>query len=185
MKNFFLYLNQKSFNLKIIGFAIFIVIAIVTVCFKYTQTSPQKGDLSSKTMIKGHASIIDGDSIIISSVMIRLIGIDAPELQQFCGKNETRYPCGLEAKKYLKELIANEPVTCYWNKKDKYHRVLATCKTKQISNINATLVRNGWAVSYYDDYTKEEREAKEKKKGMWQSHFQRPREWRKAHPRTE
>ncbi|GAA5094120.1 thermonuclease family protein [Bartonella acomydis] len=177
-------LNQTSFNLKVVGFSIFIAIAILTVYFKYTQTLPQKEDFSSKKVIKGYASIIDGDSIMISSVMIRLIGIDAPELQQFCGKNKTRTPCGLEAKQYLKELIANQPVTCYWHKKDKYRRILATCKTKEISNINAMLVRNGWAVNYYD-YPAEEQEAKKNKIGMWQSHFQRPREWRKAHPRTE
>ncbi|WP_019218584.1 thermonuclease family protein [Bartonella florencae] len=178
------YLNQRILNLKVIALGIFIAIAIITVYFKYTQRIPLKEDFSSKTVIKGHASIIDGDSIVISSVMIRLMGIDAPELQQFCGKTEARYLCGLEAKKYLEELIANQPVTCYWQKKDKYRRILATCKTKRISNINAMLVRNGWAVSYYD-YPEEEQEAKENKNGMWQSHFQRPREWRKAHPRTE
>ncbi|WP_144755504.1 MULTISPECIES: thermonuclease family protein [Bartonella] len=184
MEKKFFYFDRKNVKLKIIGFSLFIIASIITVCFKYIQTLPQKETFSSKTFIEGQAFVIDGDSIMISSIMIRLAGIDAPELHQSCGKKETRTPCGLEAKKYLEQLIANQFVRCHWHKKDKYRRILATCKTKQVSNINATLVRNGWAVSYYD-YPKEEQEAKKKKKGIWQSDFQRPREWRRAHPRTE
>ncbi|WP_034449291.1 thermonuclease family protein [Bartonella quintana] len=185
MKKKFSILN--SFNLKVICSSIFMVVIIlivVAVYIQYTQKHPQKASFISKVPIKGNALVIDGDSIMVSSVMIRLAGIDAPELHQFCGTKKTRYPCGLEAKKYLEQLIKNQPVTCHLYKKDKYHRILATCKTKQVSNINATIVQNGWAISYYD-YPKEEQEAKKKKKGIWQSNFQYPRKWRKAHPRTE
>ncbi|MET3590264.1 endonuclease YncB(thermonuclease family) [Bartonella silvatica] len=178
MKKNFFYFDRKMIGVSTLAaFTIFIVIAVY---FKYTQEKSS----SFATSIKGYATIIDGDSIVISSTKIRLIGIDAPELQQFCGKKKTRYPCGLEAKKYLEQLVDNQLVTCHWNKKDKYHRILATCKTQKISNINATLVRDGWAVSYYS-YPKEEEEARKKKKGIWQSNFQKPRKWRKAHPRTE
>ncbi|MBB5073039.1 endonuclease YncB(thermonuclease family) [Bartonella callosciuri] len=179
--------NISSFNLKVIGFSIFIAAAIliaIIVYFNQTQTYPKKTAATSKVSIKGNAFVIDGDSIMISSITIRLLGIDAPELHQFCGKKDSRYPCGLEAKKHLKQLIANHPVTCHLYKNDQYHRILATCKTKKVSNINATLVRNGWAVSYYD-YPEEEKEARKKKKGIWQSYFQRPREWRRAHSQTE
>lgn len=179
--------NSRGFNLKFIGFSFFVAttfLIIITIYFKHNQTLSQKEYSSSKAFVEGHASIIDGDSIMISSVTIRLAGIDAPELHQFCGKKDARYPCGLEAKKYLEQLTANQPVRCHWHKKDKYRRSLATCKTKEISNINATLVQNGWAVSYYD-YPEEEQKAKKTKKGIWQSNFQRPKEWRKAHPRTE
>ncbi len=185
MKKKFSHFNIRNLNLKIIGFSILIaatILIIMIIYFKYVL--PQKAVFSSKTSLEGHAFVIDGDSIMISSVIIRLEGIDAPELRQFCGKKNARYPCGFEAKKYLEKLIANHLVICYWHKKDKYRRILATCKTKQVSNINATLVRNGWAVSYHA-YPKEEQEARERKKGIWQSNFQRPKEWRRAHPRTE
>ncbi|WP_208435791.1 thermonuclease family protein [Bartonella phoceensis] len=179
--------KNSHFSLKISSFSVLVVSLIffvMMIYFKQTQTPSYKANFSSETSIEGHAFIIDGDSITISSKIIRLAGIDAPELHQFCGRKKTHYSCGLEAKKYLERLIANQSVTCYWRKKDKYHRILATCKTKEVSNINATLVRNGWAVSYYD-YPEEEQEAKKKKKGIWRSYFQRPREWRRAHPRTE
>ncbi|WP_455475363.1 thermonuclease family protein [Bartonella sp. B17] len=187
-KIFQFYLNiskQKFFDFYV--FLIITTLVFVTVYLKSTQTGSQKKDfiyqefIKSNTSIKGNASVIDGDSIVIHSVIIRLIGIDAPELHQFCGDTRKQYPCGLEAKKYLKQLIANQLITCYWNKKDKYHRILATCKTKKIDNINAMMVRNGWAISYYN-YPKEEQEARRKKKGIWQSNFQQPQKWRKTHP---
>ncbi|WP_019221811.1 thermonuclease family protein [Bartonella senegalensis] len=167
--------------------SIFIAVSIfiiVTVYIEYTKKHPQKASLISTPPIEGNALIIDGDSLVVSSVMIRLAGIDAPEMKQFCGTKKERYPCGLEAKKHLEQLIANKPVTCHWYKKDKYSRILATCKTKQVNNINATMVQNGWALSYYD-YPQEEQEARKKKKGIWHSNFQNPRKWRKAHPRPE
>ncbi|EJF77928.1 Endonuclease YhcR precursor [Candidatus Bartonella washoeensis] len=179
--------DLRNFNLKAVGFSIIIVATILIVAiiyFQYTQPHPKKAAFISKESLEGHAFVIDGDSIMISSVMIRLAGIDAPELHQFCGTKKARYPCGLEAKNYLEQLIVNQPVTCHWYKKDKYRRILATCKTKKISNINAMIVNNGWAVSYHD-YPKEEEEARKKKKGIWQSSFQKPRKWRKANPRTE
>ncbi|WP_455474880.1 thermonuclease family protein [Bartonella sp. B30(2025)] len=172
-----------NFKQKIVNFSIFaIIIAIIFVmsCLKSAQASSQKADFTFRKSIKGNAHIIDGDTIVISSVIIRLVGIDAPELHQFCGTKTRRYPCGLEAKKYLKQLIANQPITCYWYKKDKYHRILATCKTKKIKNINEMMVRGGWAISY-DSYPKEEQDAKKKKKGIWQSSFQKPQKWRKDH----
>ncbi|CAK01503.1 thermonuclease family protein [Bartonella tribocorum] len=186
MKKFFSHFNLRSFK-KNIGFSIFAaasMLIIMATYFKQTQPLPQKEKFSSQNSVEGKALIIDGDSITISSIKIRLVGIDAPELHQFCGKKDARYPCGLEAKKYLEQLLENQTVTCHWRKTDKYRRILATCQTKQVSNINATLVQNGWAVSYYE-YPKEEQEARRKKRGIWASSFQRPREWRKANPRTE
>ncbi|WP_019223275.1 thermonuclease family protein [Bartonella rattaustraliani] len=179
--------KKSHFNPKTISFSIFATAALfvaVIIYLKRTQVPSHEADFISKRSIKGQALIIDGDSIMISSVKIRLVGIDAPELQQSCGTKKAQYPCGLEAKKYLEQLIGNQPVTCRWHKRDKYHRILATCRTKKVSNINATLVRNGWAVSYYN-YPEEEKEARKQKKGIWQSNFQKPRKWRKAHPRTE
>ncbi|WP_455478413.1 thermonuclease family protein [Bartonella sp. B10] len=179
----FPYFNIRRFNLKFIILASPIII-IITVYVRSTPTLFQEFFFVSRSSITGEASVIDGDSIVISSIMIRLSGIDSPEIHQFCGTKKTRYPCGLEAKKYLERLIAHQPVTCYWRKKDKYHRILATCRTKKINNINAAIVQNGWAVSYYD-YPEEEEKAKKEKKGIWQSNFQKPNIWRKAHSQIQ
>ncbi len=181
-KSFFSNLNDKEIAKNILK-VVFIFEAAFFQCEKaYSKKtySVSHAPVNNNQSIKGRAAIIDGDTIIISTLKIRLLGIDAPELRQFCGIKKAKYACGLEAKEYLKKLIANKPVTCYWDKKDKYQRVLATCQTKKVDNINAAMVRDGWAVSYYD-YFKEEQEAKKKKNGIWRSKFQQPREWRRAH----
>lgn len=176
--------KQKYFGLSIITAFILLILIGVAIYFRHTQTQTHKVIPVSGGEIKGSASIIDGDSIMILSVMIRLAGIDAPELNQFCGQKKRSYPCGRKAKEYLERLIANQPVICYWNKKDKYDRILATCRTDKVRNINAAMVYNGWAISYYS-YRKEEKEAKKQKKGIWKSDFQMPQEWRKANPYTK
>ncbi|MCL6230047.1 thermonuclease family protein [Bartonella bilalgolemii] len=179
--------NSNSFSKKLIIFSIIIIIIILingTIYSKYTAASPPNIISISPKSIKGNALVIDGDSIKISDVIIRLAGIDAPELNQFCGIQKKRYACGFQAKKELEELIAHQSVICYWSKKDKYHRIIAICRTQKINNINAAMVRNGWAISFYN-YRKEEQKAKKQKKGIWQSSFQKPQEWRKAHPRIK
>ena len=42
--------------------------------------------LKSEVSIKGFAKVVDGDTIIINSIKIRLEGIDAPEIKQRCKK---------------------------------------------------------------------------------------------------
>ena len=48
-------------------------------------------------------------------------------------------------------------------------------------DLNARMVRNGWALAYrrYSmDYVEAEGEAKEAKRGMWKGEFVLPWEWR-------
>ncbi|AQX19700.1 thermonuclease family protein [Bartonella sp. WD16.2] len=186
MRNNAFYFNLSNFNQKVINLSAFIVISVcinVMIDVRCIWSQPQKLISVSTESVTGNAIIIDGDSIRIGDVMIRLVGIDAPELRQFCGTEAERYPCGIKAKEHLQKLIANQFVTCYWDKRDKYQRVLGTCGTEKIKNINAKMVRDGWAISYYGyTYQKEEQKAKAQKKGIWQSHFQQPQEWRRVHP---
>ena len=67
---------------------------------------PYTKNLHSKEIINGYPKIIDGDTLVIKKLKIRLFGIDAPEIKQTC-KNEfnENYFCGEEAKKYLNMYI--------------------------------------------------------------------------------
>ncbi|MBA9082312.1 MULTISPECIES: thermonuclease family protein [Bartonella] len=186
MRNNAFYFDLSDLYQKVTVLGTFIVVSVfinVTINVRCVWSRPQEVVSASTESITGNAIVIDGDSIRIGDVMIRLVGIDAPELRQFCGMEAERYPCGIRAKEHLQKLIANRFVTCYWDKKDKYQRVLGTCRTEKVKNINAKMVRDGWAISYYGyTYQKEEQKAKAQKKGIWQSHFQQPQEWRKVHP---
>ena len=96
------------------------------------------------------AIAVDGDSLEIGSRRIRLMGIDAPEYDQFCKKNNGElYPCGQLAADYLKTLIAEKNITCRIHKQDKYKRDLCTCYA-ETTDLNAEMIRAGYAVVYLE-----------------------------------
>lgn len=45
----------------------------------------------------GRATVIDGDTLEVAGVRVRLWGIDAPESRQTCLRAEPPYPCGQRA----------------------------------------------------------------------------------------
>ena len=77
--------------------------------------------------------------------------------------------------------INKNQIKCTIKDKDRYGRLIAVCFSGKI-NINATMVREGWAIAYRyysKDYVNEEEIAKAKKKGIWQGSFVEPYIWRK------
>jgi endonuclease YncB( thermonuclease family) len=132
--------------------------------------------------LTGAAEIIDGDSLRINGVEIRLRGIDAPELMQTCQISGQNIPCGRNARAALRRLASTGLVTCVGDERDRYGRLLAVCRVRGI-DINAAMVRDGQAVAF-GGYTREEAEASAAFKGIWEGQFERPRDWRQRHPRN-
>ena len=144
-------------------------------------------DISS---IHGKTEVIDGDTIKIKGLSIRLFGIDAPEKKQLCKKPylsfftftfSQNYACGLISTNSLKKFINNKIILCKIEKKDFFKRYLGTC-FKGKTNINSWLVKNGYALAfrkYSKKYLNEEFYAKNNKIGLWQGNFEAPWEWRK------
>ena len=130
----------------------------------------------------GKPRVVDGDTIVIAGIRIRLHGIDAPEQKQTCQKaNGTPYRCGLMATFALAAIIENHWVTCKGEKLDRYDRRIATCYTGP-HDVNAEMVDRGWALAYrrYSRvYVTNETSAKKKKRGLWQGMFVPPWEWRR------
>ena len=131
--------------------------------------------------IFGTAKIVDGDTIHIGSNKIRLHAIDAPEIKQRCIKNNRKWRCGLESKRFLKNLIGNDQIQCDTKGRDKYNRYIGVCYKNNI-DLNSEMVINGWAIAYiyYSlDYFNEEKVAKSKKAGIWIGQFEEPYLFRK------
>ena len=63
-------------------------------------------------VVSGTATAIDGDSLSVSGVTIRLFGIDAPEGKQTCDRNGQAWPCGEAAAGQLRSLVEGQTVTC-------------------------------------------------------------------------
>ena len=126
--------------------------------------------------------IIDGDTIILNSEKIRFYGIDTPEKKQKCkDRNGLSYPCGEFATNELKKIISSGRLFCKKRATDRYGRSISICYVNGV-DINSLMVKNGWALAYRKysrDYIDEEKEAKDKKMGMWAGKFIAPWRWRK------
>lgn len=168
-----------------------VVVAVVVVAIAlYLYFFPSdKRDLSEEDafepekvqVIHGRAQLSDGDSLYLNRQKVRLIGIDAPELHQLCEKDGTSYPCGEMSKQHLETLINDNEISCTYTKTDKFDRLLGRCHAGQ-TDLNRQMVKDGWAVSYYD-YKQEEAKARRQKFGIWAGSFEWPHTWRRAHPR--
>jgi endonuclease YncB( thermonuclease family) len=132
--------------------------------------------------VTGRATVTDGDTIEIRNVDIRLHGIDAPESAQTCVADGQRWPCGRRSANALAAKIDRGTVRCEGRTRDRYGRLIAVCY-KGGTDLNAWLVRNGWALAYrrYSrEYVPEERAAKAGGAGVWRGQFIPPWEWRRG-----
>ena len=141
-------------------------------------------------IISGIAKVTDGDTIRIEGKKIRFFGIDAPEKKQQCKKPwltisfisfSKNYPCGQISTDKLKKKINNKLLICKWSNKDRYKRFIAEC-FKDKTNVNAWMVRNGYAVAYRKyskKFVSQEIFAKKEKLGLWSGTFMMPWDYRK------
>jgi len=131
--------------------------------------------------LSGQALVIDGDTIVIGEVHVRLFGIDAPETDQTCiDESGDDYRCGLLATALLEEEIAGRPVTCFPTGVDHYGRTIATCEVAG-RDLGDWMVRRGFAIAYLrysTKYADAEIEARRAKRGIWAGNFENPEDWR-------
>ena len=112
--------------------------------------------------------VIDGDSIHVKIndeqfLIVRLFGIDAPELDQRFGQR---------SKKYLSTLILNQVIQLQFLELDNYGRRLAIIFNDEGLNINLDLIETGHAWVYQNYFADPkwlslQRKAKEGRKGLW------------------
>lgn len=123
--------------------------------------------------------VTDGDTITVlrdrTPVRVRLNGIDAPEQGQ---------PFGERAKQFASALCFGDEVTVKTFGADKYGRTLGDVVLGDVRVLNQELVKAGMAW-HYKEYSKDEtlakleKEAREKKVGLWSDpHAIAPWEWR-------
>jgi endonuclease YncB( thermonuclease family) len=146
-----------------------------------TNISQQVAADNSKP-IAGRASVIDGDTLEIHGIRIRLHGIDAPESGQFCSVGGKKTRCGQQAALALADRIGTSNVSCDPRDRDRYNRVVAVCFAGD-EDLNAWMVSVGWAMAYryYSTaYVPQEDKASASKLGIWQGDFVPPWDWRRG-----
>lgn len=124
----------------------------------------------------GRFRAADGDSLVLGDERMRLQGIDAPELAQTCERGGARWACGQEARRMLQNLVARDDARCSGTERDRFQRLLVVCRAGG-TDLNATMVRRGMAVSY-GGYKQEETQARSERLGLWAGTFDMPRVFR-------
>jgi len=131
--------------------------------------------------IAGAARVIDGDTLALDGVRIRLHGIDAPEMAQTCRRKGKPWRCGEAARRALAAMVADSTVRCRRRGIDRYGRVVARCRTARTGDLGAALVAEGAAFAYrrYSrEYLDEERTARAARRGVWSGSARRPESFR-------
>lgn len=121
--------------------------------------------------------VVDGDTIVVEiggkEYRVRYIGVDAPE-------STTRQECfGREATRFNRTLVEGQTVRLERDvsETDRYGRLLRYVYLSNGEMVNEVIIREGYAlarsfppdVKYQDRFREAEREAKQKRRGLWRS----------------
>ena len=93
--------------------------------------------IPSSRRLRGKAWVIDGDTIVVSKIKIRLAGIDAPELDQ---------PWGRKSKWKMVELCKGQVIDVQLTGETSYDRLVGTCYLADGRDLGAEIVRAGLAL---------------------------------------
>jgi len=121
--------------------------------------------------LRGPARVLDGDTLELGHLRIRLHGVDAPELDQTCGDAQgADWPCGQVARDRLAALIEGVEIGCRARERDSYGRLVARCSVGG-DDLGGRLIAEGLAWAYLRfsyDYADGEAEARSAGLGIWQ-----------------
>lgn len=88
-------------------------------------------------MLSGRAHVIDGDTIRIGKIKVRLAGIDAPELDR---------PWGQKSKWEMVRICKGQDITVELTGDTSYDRLVGTCYLPDGTDIGAEIIKAGLAL---------------------------------------
>ena len=174
---------------KKLSLSLFSILILFLLSNSAYSKEPSHSGAEWPSYVQGEAKVVDGDTLIIKNIRIRLFGIDAPEKNQICKKNYKAYNCGHTSTEALKRFIRKQRVTCRWKDLDIYGRPIAICiapgrmEGSEIY-LNGMMVHTGHAVAYKKyskKYLNAENSARKSGIGIWQGEFDMPWEWRRKY----
>ena len=123
----------------------------------------------------GVPRVIDGNTIIINFQYFHLHGIEAPHVEQLCEIDGSTWRCGWEASNALAHIVGRHWVTCQKIGSNKQEIIDATCLAGDILNLNAWMVRNGWATARRqanNQLKRLEALARQEQIGIWRTKYE-------------
>jgi endonuclease YncB( thermonuclease family) len=136
--------------------------------------------LAAAELIRGPATVIDGETLAIKGVTVRLFGIAAPARDQSCSelfeRRSRAYPCGLHATAFLDALVADRTVICVSAASRPGRDMRARCYAGG-RDLAEAMVAAGWAVldnRAANLYVKAQERARLDQRGMWVGRFDSP-----------
>jgi endonuclease YncB( thermonuclease family) len=136
--------------------------------------------MAASATFSGTAHVVDGDTLRVGTELVRLSGVDAPELSQRCGHKAAPVACGTFAADWLRTRLEGRRVECREVDRDRYDRRVAICRHGG-ADVGAALVEAGWATAYrqYSSaYVGAEGRARSARRGIWKTGFETPAEYR-------
>lgn len=121
--------------------------------------------------LRGTVLVLDGDTLELGHLRIRLFGVDAPELDQICWTaGEAEWPCGIAARDRLAAMVEGREIGCRPRERDSYGRLIARCFVEG-QDLGAALIAEGLAWAYLRfswRYAEGEATARAAGLGIWQ-----------------
>ncbi len=131
--------------------------------------------------MRGRGRAITGDTLRIDGRLVRLAGIESPEISQVCRNRRNRaWRCGQSAHRALRRILGRRTVLCTDVVEIEGRRLQATCRIGS-QDIAMAIVEKGYAFAQgglLKTYAAAEAAAREAKRGVWQGEAQRPAEYR-------
>ena len=181
--------KRKKYRHLIFPLLALIILLALVLFNKYYLSKPSKrtrGDAVLEGPYKV-VRVVDGDTFVIkmdgSETKVRLIGIDAPEsvAPESSGKENT--DDGKKAAEHLKKMIDGKNIYLEYDLDtyDQYGRLLAYAYlSDQQTMVQEKMLSEGYAqvmtvppnVKYTEEFTKLQKEAREKGRGLWNIELQ-------------
>ena len=109
-------------------------------------------------------AVVDGDTLRLGRQVVRLTGIEAPARGKACGAVD----CGTAAANALAALVQGRGVDCAIFGSDRYGRPMGVCRASGV-DLNAALVRDGWAYATDRNLRPTEEDARRAGRGIWRA----------------
>lgn len=137
--------------------------------------------------LSGVPIVEESGLLILNGQKVSLWGIDTLAPDQKCWQGETSWDCGAQATIALRHFVEERMVECEIVQKPENAPFVARCyryKGPHKIDVAGHLVARGWAIDKGEvsagAYAAAEETAQVEKRGIWDSRFQTPQDWREG-----